>query len=160
MPPPKTSLRPKSRPKKKSFFDKLNDFGAGFATDLAAVPSSMFSDIGMGLNLIPQTGEYIKATADTQKKMHAAAAAATVPKSTQDDDKPKTVADVLATSDDPMADALQKAADDLAKEKAKATEDAIQQAVSKRFRSGARGRRSLLRSRSGGGMGFYNRFET
>jgi len=48
---------------------------------------------------------------------------------------------------------------ELAEEKQKATEDTIQQTSAKRFRSGARGRRSLLRSKSGGGAGFYNRFQ-
>lgn len=48
---------------------------------------------------------------------------------------------------------------ELAKEKQKATEDTIQQTTAKRFRSGSRGRRSLLRSKSGGGAGFYNRFQ-
>ena len=48
---------------------------------------------------------------------------------------------------------------ELAEEKSKATEDTIQQTTAKRFRSGARGRRSLLRSKSGGGAGFYNRFQ-
>jgi len=48
---------------------------------------------------------------------------------------------------------------ELAEEKSKATEDTIQQTLAKRFRSGARGRRSLLRSKSGGGAGFYNRFQ-
>ena len=49
--------------------------------------------------------------------------------------------------------------EELAEEKSKATEDTIQQTTAKRFRSGARGRRSLLRSKSGGGAGFYNRFQ-
>ena len=49
--------------------------------------------------------------------------------------------------------------EELAEEKSKATEDTIQQTSAKRFRSGARGRRSLLRSKSGGGAGFYNRFQ-
>lgn len=49
--------------------------------------------------------------------------------------------------------------EELAKEKQKATEDTIQQTTAKRFRSGSRGRRSLLRSKSGGGAGFYNRFQ-
>ena len=49
--------------------------------------------------------------------------------------------------------------EELAEEKSKATEDTIQQKSAKRFRSGARGRRSLLRSKSGGGAGFYNRFQ-
>ena len=49
--------------------------------------------------------------------------------------------------------------EDLAEEKRKATEDTIQQTTAKRFRSGSRGRRSLLRSKSGGGAGFYNRFQ-
>jgi hypothetical protein len=49
--------------------------------------------------------------------------------------------------------------EELAKEKQKATEDTIQQTTAKRFRSGSRGRRSLLRSKSGGGGGFYNRFQ-
>lgn len=48
---------------------------------------------------------------------------------------------------------------ELAEEKQKATEDTIQQTTAKRFRSGSRGRRSLLRSKSGGGAGFYNRFQ-
>lgn len=48
---------------------------------------------------------------------------------------------------------------ELAEEKSKVTEDTIQQTSAKRFRSGARGRRSLLRSKSGGGAGFYNRFQ-
>jgi hypothetical protein len=169
---PKTSLRPKLRPKKKSFFEKLTDFGSGFVKDLAAIPSSMASDIGMGLNLIdkdvsdPNALEsgighlgYDDRTAITRARNLEAARLKTIPTS-RDDDKQRTVADVLAPSDDPMSDALQKAADDLAKEKAKATEDTIQQTVAKRFRSGARGRRSLLRSKSGGGMGFYNRFAT
>ena len=47
---------------------------------------------------------------------------------------------------------------ELAEEKRKATEDQIQATTAKRFRSGARGRRSLFRSTSGGGAGFYNRF--
>jgi hypothetical protein len=50
-------------------------------------------------------------------------------------------------------------AEELAEEKRKATEDTIQQTTAKRFRSGSRGRRSLLRSKSGGGAGFYNRFQ-
>ena len=49
--------------------------------------------------------------------------------------------------------------EELAEEKSKATDDTIQQTSAKRFRSGARGRRSLLRSKSGGGAGFYNRFQ-
>lgn len=49
--------------------------------------------------------------------------------------------------------------EELAEEKRKATEDTIQQTTAKRFRSGSRGRRSLLRSKSGGGAGFYNRFQ-
>lgn len=49
--------------------------------------------------------------------------------------------------------------EELSEEKSKATEDTIQQTSAKRFRSGARGRRSLLRSKSGGGAGFYNRFQ-
>tara|TARA_R110001592_G_scaffold6957_6_gene38511 strand:- start:102 stop:434 length:333 start_codon:yes stop_codon:yes gene_type:complete len=49
--------------------------------------------------------------------------------------------------------------EELAEEKSKATEDTIQQTSAKRFRSGSRGRRSLLRSKSGGGAGFYNRFQ-
>jgi len=49
--------------------------------------------------------------------------------------------------------------EELSEEKSKATEDTIQQTSAKRFRSGARGRRSLLRSKSGGGVGFYNRFQ-
>jgi|TARA_B100001094_G_scaffold333300_1_gene410475 hypothetical protein len=49
--------------------------------------------------------------------------------------------------------------EELAEEKQKATEDTIQQTTAKRFRSGSRGRRSLLRSKSGGGAGFYNRFQ-
>ncbi len=53
----------------------------------------------------------------------------------------------------------EKAAKELEDEKSKATEDTIQQTSAKRFRSGARGRRSLLRSKSGGGAGFYNRFQ-
>tara|TARA_R110000851_G_scaffold122165_1_gene251392 strand:- start:3567 stop:4064 length:498 start_codon:yes stop_codon:yes gene_type:complete len=161
-----TSLRPKLRPKKKkSLLNKLSDFGSGFAKDLAAIPSSIASDIGMGLGLIdkdvshgPHSG-YDERTAITRARNLEAARLKTMPTS-RDDDKQRTVADVLAPSDDPMSDALQKAADDLAKEKAKATEDTIQQTVAKRFRSGARGRRSLLRSTSGGGMGFYNRFAT
>ena len=48
---------------------------------------------------------------------------------------------------------------EFAEEKQKATEDTIQQTTAKRFRSGSRGRRSLLRSKSGGGAGFYNRFQ-
>ena len=51
-----------------------------------------------------------------------------------------------------------RANEELENEKSKATEDTIQQTTAKRFRSGARGRRSLLRSKSGGGAGFYNRF--
>ena len=164
-----TSLRPKLRPKKKiSLLSKLSDFGSGFVKDLAAIPSSMASDIGMGLNLIdrdvsePREGGHIgydDRTAITRARNLEAARLKTIPTS-RDDDKQRTVADVLAPSDDPMSDALQKTANDLAKEKAKATEDTIQQTVAKRFRSGARGRRSLLRSKSGGGMGFYNRFAT
>ena len=154
--------------KKKS----LLDFGANFASDLAKVPSSMFRDLGMGLGLIDKdvsepfalqrgVGKlgYDDRTAATRARNLEAARLKTMPTS-RDDDKQRTVSDVLAPSDDPMSDALQKAADDLAKEKAKATEDTIQQTVAKRFRSGARGRRSLLRSTSGGGMGFYNRFAT
>ena len=53
----------------------------------------------------------------------------------------------------------EESAKELAEEKSKATEDTIQQTTAKRFRSGARGRRSLLRSKSGGGAGFYNRFQ-
>ena len=53
----------------------------------------------------------------------------------------------------------EEAAKELEDEKSKATEDTIQQTSAKRFRSGARGRRSLLRSKSGGGAGFYNRFQ-
>ena len=49
--------------------------------------------------------------------------------------------------------------EELSEEKRKATEDTIQQTTAKRFRSGSRGRRSLLRSKSGGGAGFYNRFQ-
>ena len=49
--------------------------------------------------------------------------------------------------------------EELSEEKSKATEDTIQQTTAKRFRSGSRGRRSLLRSKSGGGAGFYNRFQ-
>ena len=49
--------------------------------------------------------------------------------------------------------------EELAEEKSKATEDTIQQTSAKRFRSGSRGRRSLLRSKSGGGAGFFNRFQ-
>ena len=49
--------------------------------------------------------------------------------------------------------------EELSEEKQKATEDTIQQTTAKRFRSGSRGRRSLLRSKSGGGAGFYNRFQ-
>jgi hypothetical protein len=158
---------PQHKRKKKSLLSKLSDFGTGFAKDLAAIPSSMASDIGMGLGLIDKDLSYPRAgirgydqrTADTRRRIADEAAAKTMPTS-RDDDKQRTVADVLAPSDDPMSDALQKAADDLAKEKAKATEDTIQQTVAKRFRSGARGRRSLLRSTSGGGMGFYNRFAT
>jgi len=52
-----------------------------------------------------------------------------------------------------------RANEELSEEKSKATEDTIQQTSAKRFRSGARGRRSLLRSKSGGGAGFYNRFQ-
>jgi len=52
-----------------------------------------------------------------------------------------------------------RANEELAEEKRKATEDTIQQTTAKRFRSGSRGRRSLLRSKSGGGAGFYNRFQ-
>tara|TARA_X000001382_G_scaffold118079_1_gene98095 strand:- start:493 stop:780 length:288 start_codon:yes stop_codon:yes gene_type:complete len=48
--------------------------------------------------------------------------------------------------------------EELAEEKRKATENQIQATTAKRFRSGARGRRSLFRSTSGGGAGFYNRF--
>jgi hypothetical protein len=149
---------PQHKRKKKSLLSKLSDFGSGFAKDLAAIPSSMASDIGMGLGLIDKLG-YDDRTAITRAKNLEAARLKTMPTS-RDDDKQRTVADALAPSDDPMSDALQKAADDLAKEKAKATEDTIQQTVAKRFRSGARGRRSLLRSTSGGGMGFYNRFAT
>jgi len=151
--------------KKKSLLDQFSDFRSGFVSDLTAIPSSMARDIGMGLGLIdkdvshgPHSG-YDERTAINRAKNLEAARLKTLATS-RDDNKQKTVADVLASSDDPMSDALQKAADDLAKEKAKATEDAIQQAVSTRFRSGARGRRSLLRSKSGGGVGFYNRFET
>jgi hypothetical protein len=163
---------PQHKRKKKSLLSKLSDFGSGFAKDLAAIPSSMASDIGMGLGLIDKdvsepfalqrgVGKlgYDDRTAITRAKNLEAARLKTMPTS-RDDDKQRTVADALAPSDDPMSDALQKAADDLAKEKAKATEDTIQQTVAKRFRSGARGRRSLLRSTSGGGMGFYNRFAT
>jgi len=53
----------------------------------------------------------------------------------------------------------EESAKELAEEKSKATEDTIQQTSAKRFRSGSRGRRSLLRSKSGGGAGFYNRFQ-
>ena len=52
-----------------------------------------------------------------------------------------------------------RANEELSEEKQKATEDTIQQTTAKRFRSGSRGRRSLLRSKSGGGAGFYNRFQ-
>jgi hypothetical protein len=164
-----TSLRPKLRPKPKK---SLLDFGASFVSDLAKVPSSMFRDLGMGLGLIDKdvsepfalqrgVGKlgYDDRTAATRARNLEAARLKTMPTS-RDDDKQRTVADVLAPSDDPMSDALQKTANDLAKEKAKATEDTIQQTVAKRFRSGARGRRSLLRSKSGGGVGFYNRFAT
>jgi hypothetical protein len=164
-----TSLRPKLRPKPKK---SLLDFGASFVSDLAKVPSSMFRDLGMGLGLIDKdvsepfalqrgVGKlgYDDRTAATRARNLEAARLKTMPTS-RDDDKQRTVADALAPSDDPMSDALQKTANDLAKEKAKATEDTIQQTVAKRFRSGARGRRSLLRSKSGGGMGFYNRFAT
>ena len=151
--------------KKKSLLSKLSDFGSGFVKNLAAIPSSMASDIGMGLGLIdkdvshgPHSG-YDERTAINRAKNLEAARLKTLATS-RDDNKQKTVADVLASSDDPMSDALQKTANDLAKEKAKATEDTIQQTVAKRFRSGARGRRSLLRSKSGGGVGFYNRFAT
>ena len=164
---------PQHKKKKKSLLNKLSDFGAGFVKDLAAIPSSMASDIGMGLGLIDKDVSsspfalqnnlgslgYDERTAITRARNLEAARLKTIPTS-RDDDKQRTVADALAPSDDPMSDALQKAADDLAKEKAKATEDTIQQTVAKRFRSGARGRRSLLRSKSGGGMGFYNRFAT
>jgi len=159
--------------KKKSLLDQFSDFRSGFVSDLTAIPSSMARDIGMGLGLIDKDVSsspfalqnnlgslgYDERTAINRAKNLEAARLKTMPTS-RDDNKQRTVADVLAPSDDPMSDALQKAADDLAKEKAKATEDAIQQTVAKRFRSGARGRRSLLRSKSGGGVGFYNRFET
>jgi len=145
--------------KKKSLLDQFSDFRSGFVSDLTAIPSSMARDISMGLNLIDRDADYYDRTSATRRRIADEAAAKTMSTS-RDDNKQRTVADVLAPSDDPMSDALQKAADDLAKEKAKATEDAIQQTVAKRFRSGARGRRSLLRSKSGGGVGFYNRFET
>ena len=170
----KTSVRPKLRPKKKkSLLDQLSDFGSGFVSDFAKVPSSMFRDFGMGLGFIDKDVSsspfalqnnlgslgYDERTAITRAKNLEAARQKTMSTS-RDDDKQRTVADVLAPSSDPMSDALQKTANDLAKEKAKATEDTIQQTVAKRFRSGARGRRSLLRSKSGGGVGFYNRFAT
>jgi len=50
-------------------------------------------------------------------------------------------------------EAKEEAARELEEEKEKATEEAIQR------RGGSRGRRSLLRSKSGGGAGFYNRFK-
>ena len=58
-----------------------------------------------------------------------------------------------------LQDLSDRANEELSEEKSKATEDTIQQTSAKRFRSGARGRRSLLRSKSGGGAGFYNRFQ-
>ena len=68
-----------------------------------------------------------------------------------------------ASAVDDAAEDLQalsdRANEELSEEKSKATEDTIQQTSAKRFRSGARGRRSLLRSKSGGGAGFYNRFQ-
>lgn len=149
-----TSLRPKLRPKKKK---SLLDFGKSFVSDLAKIPSSIFRDLGMGLRLIDRDAQYYKSTLDTRARMHREAAERTRPTS-RDDDSPRTVSDVMPV--DPESDELQMAADALAKEKAKATEDQIQQALSKRFRSGTRGRRSLLRSRSGGGFGFYNRFQS
>jgi hypothetical protein len=145
--------------KKKSLLDQFSDFRSGFVSDLAAIPSSMARDISMGLNLTDRDADYYDRTSATRRRIADEAAAKTMSTS-RDDDKQRTVADVLAPPDDPMSDALQKTANDLAKEKAKATEDTIQQTVAKRFRSGARGRRSLLRSKSGGGMGFYNRFAT
>ena len=63
------------------------------------------------------------------------------------------------TSQDDLDALAEEAARELEDEKSKATEDTIQQTSAKRFRSGARGRRSLLRSKSGGGAGFYNRFQ-
>lgn len=165
-----TSLRPRLRPEPKK---SLLDFGASFVSDLAKVPSGMFRDLGMGLGLIDKDVSsspfalqnnlgslgYDERTSVTRARNLEAARQKTMSTS-RDDDNQRTVADVLAPPDDPMSDALQKTANDLAKEKAKATEDTIQQTVAKRFRSGARGRRSLLRSKSGGGMGFYNRFAT
>jgi len=145
--------------KKKSLLDQFSDFRSGFVSDLAAIPSSMARDISMGLNLTDRDADYYDRTSATRRRIADEAAAKTMSTS-RDDDKQRTVADVLAPPDDPMSDALQKTANDLAKEKAKATEDTIQQTVAKRFRSGARGRRSLLRSKSGGGVGFYNRFAT
>ena len=67
-----------------------------------------------------------------------------------------TMADEGTSDIDALAE---EAAKELGDEKSKATEDTIQQTSAKRFRSGARGRRSLLRSKSGGGAGFYNRFQ-
>jgi len=144
--------------KKKSLLDQFSDFRSGFVSDLAAIPSSMARDISMGLGLTDRDADYYDRTSATRRRI--ADEAAKTMLTSRDDDKQRTVADALAPSDDPMSDALQKTANDLAKEKAKATEDTIQQTVAKRFRSGARGRRSLLRSKSGGGVGFYNRFAT
>lgn len=149
-------------PKKKK---SLLDFGENFVSELAKIPSSIFRDLGMGLGLIDKDLSYPRAnirgydqrTRDTRARMNREAADRTKPTS-RDDDSPRTVSDVMPV--DPESDELQMAADALAKEKAKATEDQIQQALSKRFRSGTRGRRSLLRSRSGGGAGFYNRFQS
>ena len=144
--------------KKKSLLDQFSDFRSGFVSDLAAIPSNMARDISMGLGLTDRDADYYDRTSATRRRI--ADEAAKTMLTSRDDDKQRTVADALAPSDDPMSDALQKTANDLAKEKAKATEDTIQQTVAKRFRSGARGRRSLLRSKSGGGVGFYNRFAT
>ena len=68
------------------------------------------------------------------------------------------------TIQDDVEALAEEASRELEEEKSEATEDTIQndtiqQTSAKRFRSGARGRRSLLRSKSGGGAGFYNRFQ-
>jgi hypothetical protein len=68
-------------------------------------------------------------------------------------------APMVDKSAEDLQDLSDQANEELAEEKRKATEDTIQQTTAKRFRSGSRGRRSLLRSKSGGGAGFYNRFQ-
>lgn len=93
--------------KKKSLLDQFSDFRSGFVSDLAAIPSSMARDISMGLNLTDRDADYYDRTSATRRRIADEAAAKTMSTS-RDDDKQRTVADVLAPPDDPMSDALQK----------------------------------------------------